>query len=165
MGRIRKRKPQAERTLSTTTTGNDGLLVPDEVSGRRACRGLIPGESNYSENNTLATLLFPGPAEEGCPCRILEDLANAFTTLGGAFQVMLGTNLLSYCHTLFRRDRPLRRLPQIINRLLVPAEIFLAADKDDWEILTEMHDLGNPLLLYVIQRVGAVDGKANQDNV
>jgi hypothetical protein len=72
-------------------------------------------------------------------------------------------------------------LVQLLDRLLVEAQILLAADEDDGQILAEMQNLGDPLycvsealhaakhvsylLLYVVERVGRVDGEANQDNV
>lgn len=79
----------------------------------------------------------------------------------------------------------LARLPQLVQRLLVVSQILLAADQDDGQALAEMKDFGNPLqggrissrgvgrgieraaylLLNVVERVGRVDGKANEDNV
>jgi len=65
----------------------------------------------HLEDNALAALGLPGPAGKSCACGVLEDFANTFAALGGAFEVVLSTDLLSYCHALFRCDRPLRGLP------------------------------------------------------
>lgn len=72
---------------------------------------------------------------------------------------------------------------QLLNRLLVEAQILLAANKDDGKALAEMKDLGDPLeravsdqshvlvtrasylLLDVVERVRRVDGKADEDDV
>jgi hypothetical protein len=80
--------------------------------------------------------------------------------------------------------RLLGSLVQLLNGLLVEAQILLAADEDDGQALAEVQNLGDPLrgivsrsacadlgrgetylLLYVVERVGRVDGKANEDNV
>lgn len=71
---------------------------------------------------------------------------------------------------------------ELLNRLLVVAQILLAADEDDGQALAEVQDLRDPLqrvsgvdrlqpsaarylLLDVVKRIGRVNGKADQDNV
>lgn len=89
---------------------------------------------------------------------------------------------------LFESDGSLRSLVQLINRLLVVTEINLASNQNDRKALAEVKNLGDPLkdyikvsgcpyplyqtrvkitnlLLNVVQRVGGVDGKANQDDM
>jgi hypothetical protein len=79
--------------------------------------------------------------------------------------------------------RLLGSLVQLLDGLLVEAQILLAANQDDGQALAEVQDLGDPLgallaaaahraalwethlLLYVVERIGRVDGKADQDNV
>lgn len=46
---------------------------------------------------------------------------------------------------LLRSDRLLRGLVQLLDGLLVVAQILLAADEDNGEALAEMKDLGDPL--------------------
>jgi len=80
--------------------------------------------------------------------------------------------------------RLLGSLVQLLDGLLVEAQILLAADEDDGQALAEVQNLGDPLrravsrlggagsshvmtylLLYVVERIGRVDGKADEDNV
>ncbi len=46
---------------------------------------------------------------------------------------------------MFGGDGLLRRLVQLLNRLLVVSEILLAADKDDGKIMAEVEHFGDPL--------------------
>lgn len=72
---------------------------------------------------------------------------------------------------------------KLLNRLLVETQVLFAADQDNGETLAEVQNLGNPLgrvrgssassrvdedsylLLDVVERIGRVDGKANQNDV
>lgn len=83
---------------------------------------------------------------------MLKDLPNTFVGLGGAFEVLLSTNLLADIFGLltvlitvlvtlprrcwikaylFRRHWFLRGLVQLLDRLLVVSQILLAAHQDD----------------------------------
>lgn len=42
---------------------------------------------------------------------------------------------------LFGRHWPLRRLPQLLNRLWITSEVLLATDEKDGEALAEVRDL------------------------
>ena len=44
-------------------------------------------------------------------------------------------------------DGLLRRLVQLLNRLLVKAQVLLASNEDDGKALAEVEDLGDPLWL------------------
>jgi hypothetical protein len=84
---------------------------------------------------------------------------------------------------LFRRNRLLAGLAQLLDGLLIVSEILLAADQNDRQALAEVKDLGDPLdelsvfqhgvsipsvtylLLNVVQRVGGIDSETNQNNV
>lgn len=112
-----------------------------------------------------------GPGQERCAGGILEHLANALTTLSGAFKVVLRTDLLSdghalrttKCHTsaraskrsgtatpisitnLLGSDGSLRGFPKLLNHPWFAPKILLAADKDDRQASAEVHDFRNPL--------------------
>jgi hypothetical protein len=47
---------------------------------------------------------------------------------------------------------------QLFNGLLIVSQILLAADEDDGQALTEMQDLGNPLLAQHYQRQAFTKG-------
>lgn len=66
---------------------------------------------------------------------------------------------------LLRRHGSLARPPQLVDRLGVIPEVLLAADEDDRQARAEVEDFGDPLLLDVVERVGRVDGEADEDNV
>jgi hypothetical protein len=85
-------------------------------------------------------------------------------------------------NNLLRSDRTLTCLPELFNRAWIASKILLAAHKDDREASTEVKDLGDPLgsllyqhpesfqlvvylLLDVVERIGRVNGKANDDDV
>jgi len=110
-------------------------------------------------------LLALATGKKGRPGGILEDLTDTLARLGGAFKIVLGTNLLCDCHALFRGDGSLARLSKLLNYAGVTPEIFLATDENDREAGTEMHNFGNPLFLDVIERVRRVDSEAYEDNV
>lgn len=84
-----------------------------------------------------------------CLCRALEVLlgTNLLADILGLASVLVkawlgqmdgGTDLL-YAHRL------LRSLGQLLNCLLVEAQILLAADEDNGQALAEMQDFGDPL--------------------
>lgn len=92
----------------------------------------------------------------------LKDLANTLVGAGRALEVLVGTDLLANFLTLhgqlarplstikkdaylLRADGLLGGLVQLLNGLGVVAQILLAANKDDWEALAEVKDLGDPL--------------------
>jgi len=89
----------------------------------------------------LATFLL----EEGGTGSRFEDFADTFVGLGRAFEILVCADLLANFLTLFRSHGLLRSLVQLFNGLLVVAEIFLAADKDYGETLTEVKNLRDPL--------------------
>jgi len=96
---------------------------------------------------------------------VLEHLADTLVGLGGALEVSLGSNDLLDGVTLSLADRLLRSLGQLLDGLLVIPQILLAANKDDGKTVAEVKNLGNPLLLDVLEGVGRVDREANQDDV
>jgi len=110
----------------------------------------------------LATL---APGKESGTSRILEHLPNTLAGSSRALEVLLSTNLLCHSHTLLRSHWPLVRLPQFIDHPRIASEILLAGDQDYRKAGAEMHNLRDPLLLYVVQRVGGVDGEADQDDM
>jgi len=66
---------------------------------------------------------------------------------------------------LFGRNGLLASLAELLNRLLVETQILLAADKDLGNVGAEVVYLRAPLLADVVEGIGRVDGKANQDDV
>lgn len=102
---------------------------------------------------------------------MLKDFANTLTSLGRAFEVASGANFLCDGHTLrakkgdmdlsvgveqrfssgsattylFWADRPLTRLTKLLDDLGVSAQVLLAADEDDGQILAEMQHFADPL--------------------
>jgi len=118
----------------------------------------------YSDDDTLLLLGFR-PAQECSAGSILEDFSNTLTSTGGAFEVVAGADLLSDSHTLFRGHRALVSLPELVDSLGVASQVLLAANKDDGQSRAEMHDLGNPLLLNIIQAVRTVNCEADENDV
>jgi len=72
---------------------------------------------------------------------------------------------LSNGHPLFGGNRPLARLPQLLDHARLPSKILLAADKNNGKPCTEMHHFRDPLLLYVIQRIGGVYSETDKDDM
>lgn len=62
-------------------------------------------------------------------------------------------------------DRFLTPLRQILDGPRIVPQIHLATDQKDGNLLTEVEDLGDPLLLYVVQGIGRVDTEADEDDV
>lgn len=95
----------------------------------------------------------------------LEHLADTLASLGRALDVAGGTNLLRNSVALSARDGALVHAGEIGVGLGVITEILLAGNEKDGETLAEVEDLGDPLLLDVVKRVGRVDRETDQDDV
>jgi len=96
---------------------------------------------------------------------VLEDFADTIVALGRALEVLVGHDLLTDLLTLLGGDGLLAGLAELLNGLLVVSQILLAADEDDGQALAEVQNLRDPLLLNVVQRIGRVNSKADQDDV
>jgi len=96
---------------------------------------------------------------------VLEHLADTLARLGGALEVLLGADPLCDLCTLFWGNRPLGGPAKLFDYTRIATKVLLATDEDDRKTGAEMHDLGNPLLLYVVERVGGVDGKTDEDHM
>jgi len=96
---------------------------------------------------------------------MLKNLPHTLVGLGRAFEVFVSTNLLPDILTLLRRHRLLRRLGELLNRLLIPAEILFAADENDGQTRAEMEDFGDPLFLHIVKRIGRINGEADQNDM
>jgi len=107
-------------------------------------------------------LLSRGEGSTGC---VLKDLTDTLVGLGRALNVLLGTNLILDLSGLLLGDGSLRGLVEFLNGLLVVSKILLTSNEDDREALAEMQDLGDPLLLDVVKRVGRVDSETDQDDM
>ena len=94
-----------------------------------------------------------------------EDLTDTLVGTSRALEVLVGADLLADFLTLFGRDGLLGGLGEFFNGLGVVAKIHLAANKDDGKALAEVKNLGNPLLLDVVERVWRVDGETDQNDV
>ena len=112
-----------------------------------------------------ATLLLLARGEEGGTGGVLKDLLDTVSRPGGALKVFVGADLLRDSVTLLLGHGLLLVLGELLDGLLVVSQIPLAADEDDGQSLAEVQDLGNPLLLDVLQRVWVVYGEAHQDDV
>lgn len=99
------------------------------------------------------------------PGSSLEHFPNTLTSLGTALDVALRSNLLGDGHTLGPGNRPLVHPGKILDSLAIVAEILLARHKDDWETLTEVKDLGNPLFLHIVKGVGGVNGETDENDM
>ena len=71
----------------------------------------------------------------------LEDLSDAFAGLGRAFDVALSADFLGDGESFGARDWALVHACEILDRLWVVAQVFLASDEDDGESLAEVEDL------------------------
>lgn len=96
---------------------------------------------------------------------VLKHLTNALASLGGALEITDSTNLLRNSHTLLGGNGALTGLAKLLDNLGVVTQILLASNQDDGKVLAEVEHLGDPLLLDVVERVGRVDGEADEDNV
>ena len=99
---------------------------------------------------------------------VLKHLPDTFVGLGRTFEVLVSTDLLADLFTLLflslldqlnhsrgqsndithllRRDRLLAGLAELLNGLVVISQILLTTNQDDGKSLTEVKDLGDPLL-------------------
>jgi len=153
--------------------GGDGFrdahAVPVRLPSRTVRHHRVQGEMDATvrlQNEAVRLLLATlAPGKEGSTSRVLENLPNTLASSGRALEVLLSANLLCHGHTLLRSHWPLVRLPQFVDHPRVASEILLAGDQDYRKAGAEMHNLRDPLLLYVVQRVGGVDGEADQDDM
>ena len=108
-GRRTVEKGRREILLSRTTTSG-GMQRAEECVGvgcmdkPREDVASVTRENSAGrrlEHDAVRVLLASlGPAQEGRPCRILENFAHALSRLGRTFQIVLGANLLSNSHAL-----------------------------------------------------------------
>jgi len=118
------------------------------------------------QNEAARLLLAPlAPTKESSTSRVLEHFPNSLPSSSRALEVLLSTNLLRHSHTLFRSHWPLVRLPQFFGHPWITSEILLARDQDYRKARAEVHNLRDPLLLNVVQRVRGVNGETDQDNM
>ena len=92
---------------------------------------------------------------------MLKHLPHTLVCLCGTLEVLLGADLLADILGLWRVSGAIARvvestyllwgyrllgsLVQLLDRLLVEAQILLAANKDDGQALAKVQDFGNPL--------------------
>jgi len=132
----------------------------------RSLRGRGCGQSwSLRDDATAGLLALLRVRSQGRPCGRLEDFANTLVGLGRTLEVFDGIDLLPDVFGLLLSDGLLGSLVELLDRLRVVSEIRLAAHEDDGQILTEVQNLGDPLLLHVVQRIRGVDGKADQDHM
>jgi len=102
--------------------------------------------------------------ESGTSC-VLEHLSNSLASSGRALEVPLGADLLSNGLTILMSHWPLVRPPQFLDHPWIASKILLTGNQDYRKAGAKVHNLRNPLLLNVIQRVGRVNGKTDQDDM
>ena len=117
------------------------------------------------EDSATFPLGAPASLNERCTGCVLKHLADTLSSLGGALEVSDGANLLGNGHTLFGRDRTLAGLSELLDNLGVMSQILLATDEDDGQVLAEVEHFRDPLFLHVVERIGRVDGEADEDDV
>jgi len=103
--------------------------------------------------------------QKSSTCCVFEDLTNTLVGLCRTLKILVCTNLLANLLTLFGSNGLLASLVELFNGLLVITQILLTTHENDRETTAEMEYFGDPLLLNVIERVGGVDSKANQNDV
>jgi len=96
---------------------------------------------------------------------VFEHFAHAFVRLGRALEVFLRPDDLPYGFTLGFRNRLLRSFLELLNCLRIVSQILLAPDENNGKTIAEVKNLGDPLLLNVLQRIRRVDSKADEDDV
>jgi len=138
---------------------------PFALSAIHQVRGKMHLTVRSQDDAGRLLLVALAPGKEGSTGRVLEHLPNTLASSGGALEILLSTNLLCDGHTLLRGHRPLVRLPQFIDHPRVASEILLAGDQDYRKAGAEVHNLRDPLLLNVVQRVRGVNGEADQDDM
>jgi len=117
------------------------------------------------QDKAVTTILLLLVLEESRTSGILEYFTDTFARLGRTFEIVLCTNLLCDSHALLGSHGSLIRLSQLVDNTRVTSKILLASNENDGQTSTEMHDLRDPLLLNVVERVGRVDCKAYEDNM
>ena len=95
----------------------------------------------------------------------LEDLADAGSVLGRALDVGGGSDLLGNGLALLPGDGALVHAGEVLDGLRVVTQVLLARDEDDGKSRAEVLDLGDPLFLNVVQRVGRVDRVTDKNDV
>lgn len=73
--------------------------------------------------------------------------------------------MTSNLSTTFRGDGGLVDPPQLLDGALIVSQVLLAGNQKDRETATEVLDLGEPLLLNVFERVGRVNGEADENHM
>jgi hypothetical protein len=106
-----------------------------------------------------------GLGQQGCSGSSLKDLTNTLSSLGRALKVIPGFDMTSNLSTTFRGDGSLVDPPQLLDGALIVSQILLAGNQQDGETATEVLDLGEPLLLDVLERVGRIDGEADKNHM
>ncbi|KAB8282562.1 glycine-rich protein [Yarrowia lipolytica] len=148
--------------------GEMGIVDPDLVK-----KVLVQlGAANRLQNQTLFLALSAGAlgallavGSQGSSGGMLEDLSHSVVGSGRALQVLAGANLLGHGISLLGRDGSLGRSSQLLDGLGVVSQVDLATDQQNRHALAKVQHLGDPLLLHVVERVGAVDGEADDDDV
>lgn len=106
--------------------------LPDALTRPRRALEIVPGTNLLCYRHALQRVRISTNANAG--------RAAAPSHTEGAWQEhKMATHLL-------RGNRPLVRLPELLNDSGVPPEILLAADEDDGKAGAKVHNLGNPLL-------------------
>jgi hypothetical protein len=72
-------------------------------------------------------------------------------------QVLDGTDLLHHGQTLRKSDRGELLLPQLLNGVLVVAQVQLGADQNDGRLRTVVAHLGKPFGAHILERGGTDD--------
>jgi len=112
-----------------------------------------------------AAFLLLADRDERSAGGILEDFPNAFACTSRALEIVSCADLLGDCLALLGSDRALGRPTEVVEGLGVPPEILLASDEDNRQAGAKVHHFRDPLFLDVFQRVGTIDGEADEDNV
>lgn len=129
--------------------GEEEELEREKVRGEGEERGFERDRetirSSALQDQTLLPSLPILLRQESSASGVFEHLTDALVGLGGTFEVFVGADLLANFLALFRSDRLLRGLVQLLDRLLVVSEILLTSNKDDRKVVAEMENFGDPL--------------------
>jgi len=106
-----------------------------------------------------------GLGQQGCAGSTLKDLTNTLASLGRALKVIPSLDMTSNLSTTFRGDGGLVDPPQFLDGALIVSQVLLAGNQENGETTAEVLDLGEPLLLNVLERVGRVDGEADENHM
>jgi hypothetical protein len=102
-------------------------------------------------NQTFKRFLLLGSDCQGCPCSLIKNTINAFSSLGRALQVNTSPNFLSDASSQFPADWCLVVDGERIYAHGVGTEVTLAAHQNDWQPLAVVANFIDPFGANIVE--------------